>query len=111
MASRAKRNPEREIPEFKDFDEFLESRGIKEQVKAAVERRVLALQLDRCLKQSGLSKVELARRVGTSRTQIDRILSPQSQNLSLATLERVAAVLGKKVHYELVDRSPALPGD
>ena len=107
MASRAQRH----TPPFKDFDEFLNSRGIKEKVKSAVEKRVLSLQLERCRKESGLSKAELARRVGTSRTQIDRILDPQSQNLSLVTLERVAAVLGKKVHYELVDRSPSLPGD
>ena len=111
MASSARRKPEPEFTEFKDFDEFLESRGIKEKIKAAVEKRVLALQLDRCRKQNGLSKAELARRVGTSRTQIDRILNPQSLNISLVTLERVAVVLGKKVHYELVDRSPTLPGD
>ena len=107
MASRT----ERYVPPFKDFDDYLESRGVKEQVEARVEKRILALQLDRCRKENGLTKAELARRVGTSRTQIDRILNPQSLNISLVTLERVAVVLGKKVHYELVDRSPTLPGD
>lgn len=107
MASRAQKYD----PPFKDFDDFLESRGIKEKVKEAVERRVLALQLDRCRKESGLSKAELARQVGTSRTQIDRILDPHSQNISLVTLERVASVLGKKVHYELVDGLSAPRGN
>ena len=111
MANARRSRPTVPVLRFADFDDFLDSRGIKEKVKAALEKRVLALQLDRCRKQSGLSKAELARRVGTSRTQIDRILDPQSQNISLVTLERVAVALGKKVHYELVDRSPALPGD
>ncbi len=96
-------NAHRYSPPFEDFDDFLESRGVKEAVKAAVEKRVVALQLDRCRKQNGISKAELARMVGTSRTQIDRILNPQSQNISLVTLNRVAAALGKKVHYELVN--------
>ena len=41
--------------------------------------------------------------VGTSRTQVDRILNPTSQNISMVTLNRVAAALGKRIHFELVD--------
>ena len=89
--------------EFEDFDDYLSANGIKEQVKAAVEKRVIALQLDRQRKQCGLSKAELARMIGTSRTQIDRILDPTSQNVSLVTLNRAAQAMGKKIHYELVD--------
>ncbi len=86
-----------------NLDDFLESRGIKERVDAAVEKRVIALQLDRRRKECNISKAELARMVGTSRTQVDRILDPSSQNISLITLNRVAQALGKKVHFSLVD--------
>jgi DNA-binding phage protein len=99
------RASKREIdkPRFEDFDEFLRHEGIESQVKAAVEKRVIAFQLDRRRKECAISKAELARMVGTSRTQIDRILDPTSRNISLVTLNRVAKALGKKVHFELVD--------
>jgi hypothetical protein len=103
MASRAGRKEARYTPPFQDFDEFLESRGIKERTNAAVEKRVIALQLDRRRKECNMSKAELARAVGTSRTQIDRILDPTSDNISLVALHRVARALGKKIHFELVD--------
>lgn len=90
-------------PPFQDFDEFLESRGVKDKLKARVEKRIIAVQLEQRRKECGISKAELARKIRTSRTQIDRILDPLSQNISLLTLNRVAAALGKKVHYELVD--------
>jgi DNA-binding phage protein len=103
MASIAKSKPDQAVPDYNDFDEYLDSRGIRERVEAAVEKRVIALQLDRRRKECAFSKAELARAVGTSRTQIDRVLDPTSQNISLVTLNRVAKALGKKIHYELVD--------
>ena len=103
MASKAVRQSGGYSPPFEDFDEFLESRGIREKVEAAVEKRVIAFQLERRRKECNLSKAELARMVGTSRTQVDRILNPTSQNISMVTLNRVAAALGKRIHFELVD--------
>lgn len=41
--------------------------------------------------------------IGTSRTQVDRILDPASKNISLVTLNRAARALGKKVVYDLID--------
>ncbi len=88
---------------FADFKDYLRHKGIAEEVEAAVEKRVVALQLDRYRKERGISKAELARMIGTSRTQIDRILDPTSKNISLVTLNRAARALGKKVVYDLVD--------
>jgi DNA-binding Xre family transcriptional regulator len=99
----ARRRADSHEPPHRDFDDYLESRGLTDEIQARVEKRVIALQLERCRVELGLSKAELARKLDTSRTQIDRILDPQSQNISLLTLNRVAAALGKKVHYELVD--------
>jgi antitoxin HicB len=91
------------IPPFTDFDDFLESRGIKSKVKAAVEKRIVAYLLEERRVALKLSKAELARTVGTSRTQIDRVLDPKSQNITLETLNRVAFAMGKRIHLELVD--------
>jgi DNA-binding phage protein len=102
MASNAKRHRDPHEPPF-DFDEYLKSLGLFEEIKTRVAKRSVAVQLERCRKERGISKAELARMVGTSRTQIDRVLDPTSQNISLATMNRVAAALGKKVYFELVD--------
>lgn len=103
MPGNARRKAAEYQPPFQDFDEFLESRGVKDKIRARVEKRIIAVQLEQRRKECGISKAELARKIGTSRTQIDRILDPTSQNISLLTLNRVAAALGKKVRYELID--------
>ena len=80
-----------------------ESPGRKSKVKAAVDKRIVACLLDERRTALKLSKAELARTVGTSRTQIDRILDPKSQNITLETLNRVAMAMGKRIRLELVD--------
>lgn len=86
-----------------DFDQYLKDKGVEKEIKARVEKRIIAIQLEERRKQCQLSKAELARRVGTSRAQLDRILDPKSQNVTLDTLRRVAAEMGKRIHVELVD--------
>ena len=103
MATKAKQSRPPAPSQFESFDAYLDARGMREQVEIAVEKRVIALQLDRRRKECNISKAGLAKLVGTSRTQIDRILDPASSNISVATLNRAARALGKKVHYELVD--------
>jgi antitoxin HicB len=88
---------------YADFDDFLRAKGFEADIKIAVEKRIIALQLEAERKSFGISKSELARRVGTSRAQIDRILDPRSQNVTIESLKRVAAVMGKRLHFELID--------
>jgi antitoxin HicB len=88
---------------YVDFDDYLRDKGIEYEVKIAVEKRTIALQLEAERKSFGISKAELARRVGTSRAQIDRILDPKSQNVTIESLKRVASAVGKRLHLELID--------
>jgi DNA-binding phage protein len=103
MASSLQTQKRRPKPRFRDFDDFLDQRGIKSEVKAAVNKRIVAYLLEERRKECNLSKAELARMVGTSRTQIDRVLDPRSQNVTLDTLNRVARAMGKRIQLELVD--------
>lgn len=89
-------------PAFADFDDFLRAEGIEDEIKVAVEKRMIALQLENERVAQRISKAELARRVGTSRVQIDRILDPTSQNVTIETVRRVAAAMGKRLHLALV---------
>jgi len=49
-----------------------------------------------------LSKSEMARRMNTSRAAVDRLLDSDTESATLATLEKAAAALGRRVHVALV---------
>jgi antitoxin HicB len=54
------------------------------------------------MKAQNLSRRRLAERMGTSRSQIGRLLDPKDGNVTLATLQRAAEMLGRKVRLDLV---------
>jgi antitoxin HicB len=54
------------------------------------------------MQQKGLTKVEMARRMHTSRAALDRLLDPENDALTLSTLQKAAAVVGRQVRLELV---------
>jgi transcriptional regulator with XRE-family HTH domain len=54
------------------------------------------------MEQQGLTKVEMARRMGTSRSQLDRLLKPDSAGVTLDTIHRAAKAVGREVRIELV---------
>lgn len=84
------------------FDDFLRTEGIYEDVQTTAIKRVLASQLEQAMKTKKLTKVEMAKRMQTSRVQLDRLLDPDNDSVTLATLRRAAAVVGREVRLELV---------
>jgi len=85
------------------LDEFLEEEGILEEATARAQKKALAWQLDQAMKQRGFTKTEMARRMRTSRAQLDRLLDPAHTTVKLETMQRAAAILGKSLRIELVD--------
>jgi len=83
------------------FDVFLEEEGILEEVSAKAHKRLIALQLADIMKKSKITKMGLAKRLQTSRSQLDRILDPENTTISLESLERIAHAVGKKLHIEI----------
>lgn len=83
------------------FQDWLKSEGIQEEVNAAAIKAVVAFQLEQAMKEKGLTKTEMARRLATSRAQLDRILDPENDTVSLATLARAAELVGRKLTLEL----------
>ncbi len=83
------------------FDVFLEEEGIFEEVSAKAHKRLIALQLADIMKKSKITKMGLAKKMQTSRSQLDRLLDPENTTISLESLERVAHALGKKLHIEI----------
>lgn len=84
------------------LDDFLKEERMHEEVQTTAIKRVLAMQLDRAMKARKLTKMEMARRMRTSRVQLDRLLDPENDSVTLATLQRAAAAVGREVRVELV---------
>lgn len=84
------------------FEDFLEAEGIAEEVTGNAVKKLLAYQLLEKLEKENMTKSELAARLSTSRSAVDRILDPNNESITLATLQKVAEVLGKKLKIELV---------
>jgi DNA-binding Xre family transcriptional regulator len=84
------------------FDDFLKDEGIYEEVTARAIKRVLARQLSGLMQKQGLTKSELARRMQTSRAQLDRLLDPENESVTLGALTRAAQAVGRQLKMELV---------
>lgn len=84
------------------FDDFLKEEGIYEDVQEVALLRVFAWQIKEAMKTSAITKVEMAKRMNTSRSQIDRLLDPKDDHVELATLAKAAEAVGKKLSLQLV---------
>jgi predicted XRE-type DNA-binding protein len=85
-----------------DFDDFLREEGLYEECSAIAIKRVLARQLAEEMKQKKMTKTEMATRMQTSRTQLDRLLDPEKTGVSLDTIQRAASVVGRQLRIELI---------
>ena len=84
------------------LDSWLREEGIYEEVSATAIKRVLSRQLEAAMEEKGLSKAEMARRMHTSRAALNRLLDPENDSVTLNTLQKAAAVIGREVRLELV---------
>jgi antitoxin HicB len=84
------------------LDEHLAAEGKLEEFQAVAIKEVLAWQIEQAMKAQKLSRKRLADRMGTSRSQVARLLDPKDGNVTLTTLQRAAAIVGRKVRLELV---------
>jgi len=83
------------------FDDFLKDEGTYEATQGLAIKRVLAWQIEEAMKKRRLTKAEMARRMETSRSQLDRLLDPDSASVTLETLTRAARAIGRQVKLEL----------
>ena len=83
------------------IDDFLKQEGIFEEAQAQAVKEVVAWQLAEAMKEKKISKNKLATLLKTSRTQVDRILDPKN-DITLGSLQRAAAMVGRRVMIELV---------
>lgn len=75
------------------FDDCLKDEGVYEEVTA---------KLGAVMRENHLTKAMLARRMRTSRAQLDRLLDPDNDSVTLGTLTRAAHAVGRNLRMELV---------
>jgi plasmid maintenance system antidote protein VapI len=79
----------------------MKEEGIFEEAQAQAIKEVIAWQLAEAMKKQKISKTRMAVLLKTSRTQVDRILDPKT-DITLSSLQRAAAMVGRRVSIDLV---------
>jgi len=83
------------------FEDFLKEQGTYEETTDRAVKRVLAFQLAEEMKAKGITKVKMAEMLDTSRSQLNRLLDPMADNVTLSSLSKVARLMGRSIHLEL----------
>lgn len=92
----------RSVEGLSGLDEFLAEEGKLELFEGIAIKEVLAWQIENAMKDKKLSRKRLAEQMGTSRSQVSRLLDPKDGNVTLTTLQRAAEIVGRKVRIEFV---------
>lgn len=84
-----------------DFENFLAEGGRLEESTAIAMKRVISWQIQKAMQEAHMNKSTLARRMNTSRAQLDRLLDENNPSATLDTIARVASALGKRIRLEI----------
>ena len=82
------------------FESFLVEEGTKDEVYGNAAKRVLAWKIAEAMKGQNLNKKEMAARMETSRTQLDRLLDPENDKVQFDTILKAAKAVGRSVRIE-----------
>lgn len=84
-----------------DFDNFLQEEGILEEIELSAIKKVIAYELLEEMSKNNITQIEMARKLGTSRSALRRVLDINNCSITLLTLGKIAKVLGKKLEISL----------
>jgi antitoxin HicB len=84
-----------------DFEDFLSEEGILAECQLAATKALISLQIADAMKAKGLTRTAMAAEMKTTRHQLDHLLDPDNDSVTLATLKLAAKALGKTLRLEL----------
>jgi len=84
------------------FDEFLAGENLLAACEEDAIKEIIADQIRAAMKEQRLTKTAMAARMKTDRRQLDRLLDPANPSVTLSTLRRAAAAVGRSLRVELV---------
>jgi predicted XRE-type DNA-binding protein len=102
MTKARKKKAPRSVADLSTLDDFLKEEGTFEEFQSIAIKEVLAWQIAQAMKAKNISRSGLATKMKTSRSQIGRLLDPKDGNVTLATLQRAARMVGRSLRLELV---------
>lgn len=79
------------------LDDLLREDGLYDEVHLVALKRAVSEAIAEGMAKARLSKVEMARRMRTSRSQLDRVLDPACTTVQLDTLIRAASAVGREI--------------
>ncbi|MBN8734602.1 MAG: XRE family transcriptional regulator [Acidobacteria bacterium] len=82
-------------------DEFLAEQGMLQECEEQAIKQILADQIKAAMEKDRLTKAAMAARMQTSRRALDRLLDPTNTGVTLHTLQRAAAAIGRQLRIEL----------
>ena len=83
------------------LESLLREEGVYEDAKNHAIKSVIAYKLEEAMKAQNLSKARMAKRMETSRSQLDRLLDPDNESVTLETLKRAASAVGMRLELKL----------
>jgi len=84
-----------------NFDDFLKSQEMLEECRASAIKFKLARELEKAMHSQKITKAAMAKRLKTSRSNVDRLLDPANTSITLNTMAKVATLLGKRIEFSL----------
>ena len=84
-----------------ELEKFFEVTGDLAAVRALASKKILAADIEQMMKEQGISKIQLARKMRTSRPVVDRLLDPDNPGITLITLAKAAAALGGRLRFQV----------
>lgn len=85
-----------------NFDEFLIETELLDEVIAVSHKHVLAMQIKLAMEKKHITKAEMAKKMHTSRSAVDRLLNPNNPNITLDTIDRACIALGMRLNISLI---------
>ncbi len=83
------------------LEDLLAHDGILEDCRASAIKFKLAHEMEKAMSARNISKAEMARKLKTSRSSIERLLDPENTSITLNTMAKVATLLGKRMEFSL----------
>ena len=83
------------------LESFLAEEGVLEEAHYAATKKIIAFQIAQVMQERGLTKTAMAAQMNTTRAQLNRLLDPGYESVTLDTLKRAAKALGRSLRLEL----------
>lgn len=80
-----------------NLESQIEARGLRQEPGPVSPKRMVSYQIERRMAQLGISRLEMAQKMNTSRAALNRLLDPENPSVTLQTMQSAAKALGLNI--------------